>query len=450
MIRRVLHLARLSLRAALRSRFVLAVLALLALVAIVLPQTIRGDGTPASDIRMLLTWTLGVTVFLLGTISLWAGCNAFAGEIEEGVFVGVAVTPTRRLELWLGKWIGLTLLDAGLLLAIFAVVTIQLPHRGIALSDLRPYRWVQPSEEGLRAHAAVIFQGAQAAGHIPADATPDEWIETILEDLHEANLSINPGDEHAWKFTVPTERRRAGEDVRVRVTFTSPLGSAGGVSATCRVLDAAGGELASCEITPDDRQRVEFPIAAEGLANTPTLTLAFRNTADADGTAVLVGAVDGAVLFFPQGSFWTNLLLAGLALGSILAALAGLGVAAGAMFSLPVAVFVASAMTVIGLLSQANMECHDEDCGHPGHAHHHHEVKAGPWFHTLDRFATSFLHGVKTLSTPVEDAAPLDRLGDRRLISVSDALRAVGLVGVLLPLLAGCVGVLALRCREFP
>ena len=61
MIRRVAAIALLGIRAPLRSRLVLGLLALLAVIL----AGIRGDGTAQGEMRMLLTWTLGVAAGVL-------------------------------------------------------------------------------------------------------------------------------------------------------------------------------------------------------------------------------------------------------------------------------------------------------------------------------------------------------------------------------------------------
>ena len=101
MIRRVAAIALLGIRAPLRSRLVLGLLALLAVIL----AGIRGDGTAQGEMRMLLTWTLGVAAGVLGAATLWAGCAAVASDIEAGRHAPTAVSPARPFEIWLGRWL---------------------------------------------------------------------------------------------------------------------------------------------------------------------------------------------------------------------------------------------------------------------------------------------------------------------------------------------------------
>lgn len=441
MMRPLTSLVHQSLRAALRSRLVAALLALLAVVVLVLPRTVKGDGTPEGDLRMLLTWTLGAAVFVLAAATLWAGCHALAGEVRDGTLGRLAVTPARRFELFLGKWLGLVILNAGLLAAALAGVALQVAQRGIPLALLRPYRTVRVSEESLREHAHAILVRARAEGRIPPGETEDAWLERLRGELREVHLPVSPGEAHLWRFRLPARALRAGEPLRMRVVFTTPIGTAGEVSAGCRVLNAAGAELATAEIGPEHRRQFELTIDADRVGATPTLALLLENTADADGMALLVGAETGATLLVPQGSVGGNFLAAGVVLWSVLAALAALGLAAGALFSLPVAVFAASSLTVIVLVSHADLDAwgrQDSADDRPAGAAR------------LERLSVAVLRRVAVLTRAAEEAAPLDRLGERLLVTPVEALRAAGSVGLLLPLLAGLVAVPVLRQREYP
>lgn len=444
MRRRILSLARHSLRAAVRSRVVVSLLLLLATVALILPRSLRGDGTPASDIRMLLTWTLGTTVTLLAAASLWAGCSAVATDVDDGSFVGVVVTPVRPLEHWLGKWLGLVALNAMLLAAVLGIVAVQLLLRGFTLAELQPDRRILPSEESLAGKARLVLSQAQAQGRVPPDRDPGDLLREIHAALRTEHASVNPGETHQWRFDWSPRLARRGADVRVRLELLTSFGGIAGAEGQCRVLDASGTELASAPVAAEDGRNVVFSVPADNLRDSPTVTVVFENTGTGDSAAVLVGAAEGATLLAPTGSFPGNLIVAGFVLWAMLAALTAVGVTVGTMFSLPVAVFAATAVAILGLLSHAESDA-DVGCGHDHSAAHSDtcEMLSTPLSGVL-------LRGVAVLTQPIAEAAPLDRLGDRIRIDSVAALRAVALVGVALPLLFALVGATVLRRREFP
>src|SRR5262249_5543397 len=63
----------------------------------------------------LLTYTLSVITALLGFATLWLACGTLARDIEECRMQMLAVKPVARWQIWLGKWLGLLLLNAALL-----------------------------------------------------------------------------------------------------------------------------------------------------------------------------------------------------------------------------------------------------------------------------------------------------------------------------------------------
>ncbi len=115
--------AKQTLKAAVRYRFVVALGLALLVIVFGIPLLLKSDGTAKGTVQLVLTYTLGSTTALLGIASLWMGCGTLAREIEDNVMQMVAVKPVARWRVWLGKWLGIMLLNAALMvptgLAIF-------------------------------------------------------------------------------------------------------------------------------------------------------------------------------------------------------------------------------------------------------------------------------------------------------------------------------------------
>jgi len=116
-------IAKQTLKAAIRYRFVVAMAVALLVIVFGIPLLLKSDGTAKGTVQLVLTYTLGSTTALLGIASLWMGCGTLAREIEDNVMQMVAVKPVARWRVWLGKWLGIMLLNAALMvptgLAIF-------------------------------------------------------------------------------------------------------------------------------------------------------------------------------------------------------------------------------------------------------------------------------------------------------------------------------------------
>ena len=119
-------IAKQTLKAAIRYRFVVAMAVALLVIVFGIPLLVKSDGTAKGTVQLVLTYTLGSTTALLGIASLWMGCGTLAREIEDNVMQMVAVKPVTRLQVWLGKWLGIMLLNATLMvptgLAIFFLI----------------------------------------------------------------------------------------------------------------------------------------------------------------------------------------------------------------------------------------------------------------------------------------------------------------------------------------
>src|SRR5437588_5270489 len=132
-MQRVFAIARVTLKAAFRYRLVQILTVLLLGAVIGLPLVIKHDGTARGFTQILLTYTLGAIVTLLGFATLWLACGTLARDIEECQIQMVAVKPVARWQIWLGKWLGLIALDAALLLICGAAVYGLLQYRATRL-----------------------------------------------------------------------------------------------------------------------------------------------------------------------------------------------------------------------------------------------------------------------------------------------------------------------------
>src|SRR5271155_568403 len=121
-MQRIIAIAWLTWKAALRFRLFLVIAALLILAVVGLPLIIKDDGTAQGFTQIILTYTLSVTTALLGLSTLWLSCGTLARDIEECQIQVVATKPIARWQIWLGKWLGIVSLNAALLILAGACV----------------------------------------------------------------------------------------------------------------------------------------------------------------------------------------------------------------------------------------------------------------------------------------------------------------------------------------
>ena len=114
-MQRILAIAWLTWKAALRFKLFLVIAALLILAVVGLPLVIKDDGTARGFTQIILTYTLSAITALLGLSTLWLSCGTLARDIEECQIQVVATKPIARWQIWLGKWLGIVSLNAALL-----------------------------------------------------------------------------------------------------------------------------------------------------------------------------------------------------------------------------------------------------------------------------------------------------------------------------------------------
>ena len=116
-----LAIVKLTFRHALRSHVFQLLLALLVLAVVFIPGTV-GAGTAADFIRISLFYSLGTLTFILSLSSMWLGCYAMTHDVESYQLHLVVTKPVSRVTVWMGKWIGVTLVNLLLLLLAAAAI----------------------------------------------------------------------------------------------------------------------------------------------------------------------------------------------------------------------------------------------------------------------------------------------------------------------------------------
>ena len=254
-------IAKQTLKAAVRYRFVVVLAITLLVIVFGLPTIVKSDGTAKGMVQLVLTYTLGATTALLSVASLWMGCGTLAREIEDNVMQMVAVKPIARWQIWFGKWLGIMLLNAALLvptgLAIYFLIetrandlkleeqaklrnevlvsrsSVTNPEPDLSLDRGRTYAYSKlvalnktdtqytPKEQELRMsvnnteHYLAIRYGGEYTQKIEEfSSSPNQELEREIEELENQALSmarrieeiILPGQIKRWEFEIDPDQ----------------------------------------------------------------------------------------------------------------------------------------------------------------------------------------------------------------------------------------------------
>jgi hypothetical protein len=349
-MKRVLAIASIAVRNAIRSKVVLILLAFLLLAIFGIPLTVKDDGTVAGHVRLVLSYTLGAAEFILAIATLWAGCSAISNEIDEKQLHLIVTKPVRRSQIWLGKWLGLMSINV-VLLAVGGLTAYALLQW-----TLRPER-LSPSDQNVLSEQILVareicrvdmidvaplarqeLEQRKAQGQIPADISPEAVYETLYQAFLNRAYTIPPGQKHTWTFHL-TDSPSKDQPLLVRFRFsTSMIGPA-----PIKVRWTAG------PANQPDRFQLEqenitgplhtFMIPSHVPEQGKPFLLTYENI-HPESVTIVFHPQDGLQLLAYKGGFGTNYIRALLIILFHLALLTALGITAGSLFSMPVASFV--------------------------------------------------------------------------------------------------------------
>jgi hypothetical protein len=372
-MQRILAIAWLTWKAALRFRLFLVIAALLIFAVVGLPLVIKDDSTAQGFAQILLTYTLSTITALLGLSTLWLSCGTLARDFEECQIQVVATKPVARWQIWLGKWLGIVSLNAALLAI-----------SGGCVYGLLLWRVSQKPPEVQAALREQILVARGSAKEPSRAAKIEEYTDQILKDKLKSVSVQSPDDVRLLRNqiretlnadfqVVPPSYRRVwkidlgfaknflhGKPLQLRVKFNSAkqVGGPPTYDAIWLVGDPPNTKTWQTEtpmsLSPDTFH--EFSIPADLFDQNGILTIQFVNPLSNE-TALLFSPDDGLEVLYPEGGFALNFARG---LGIIfcwMALLAALGLAAASQLSFPVAAFFSLAMLLLvfssGTLAEA-------------------------------------------------------------------------------------------------
>lgn len=311
-------------RQAVRSRFVLCLFVLMLSLLVGFALTIKGDGTAAGRLQMLLSYAIGAVGVVLGMAVLWLACGSVSTEIENRRLHLVLVKPVRNVELWIGKWLG-----------IVTVAMLMLAVAGVFLAvagQVALHRTVPGSADGRAVRQQVL----------------------LARHLAEAVRIPDVPGEARWHVDCPAVISASPAVATLQYRFVSPLRDLPAVHVHWEVVGPDGAQRFAVDrqANMDGVNQLDVPVAH--LRAGERVTLSFRvHPSESESPQYVTFHPDHPVeMLIPTGGFRANLVRTLLLMFCRIALLAALGVTVGTVFTFPVAVFVAVSMVVVTLFTQ--------------------------------------------------------------------------------------------------
>ncbi len=444
-MRAVAAIARVSLQGALRSRLVVAMLGLLLLTVVVLPATIRGDGTLAGYTQVQIRYGLGAAGMILTVMTLWAAAAAVSLDVETRRVQTVVTKPVGPFTLWLGKWLGLCVMNAVLLAACGAVVfamflwkTREGPWDPDEARDFREHVRVaripvSPDLAHLDRRIAEEEEAIRRDPEAPVDVRDARAVREVARQRAVAReLFVAPDSEKSWRFE-PPRRIRTDRPLVLRFRLAAARMSMEPVEGAFRVQ--AGPQTTDLiPVAAPPNRTTTLTLPPLSLAPGQPVTVTFVNR---DQPAVF-SAGEGLRLGVYETSFAVNYGRALLMMYVRLVFIAALGVTAGALFSFPVAAFVTGCLVFFVAMTAFVRTTPDA-----AHSHGGPPPEASPW----EAFANRVAGAIHPVFVPLTDPDYLEMVSTGESVTWGLALRSLGFkIGVYGGLLAlGATAVLRRR-----
>jgi len=439
-MQRLLAIATLTWKAAFRFRLFWVLTVLLLGSVVVLPLLLKDDGTARGFTQILLTYTLSVITTLLGFTTLWLACGTLARDVEECQIQMVAVKPIARWQIWLGKWLGLLMLNAALLAlaggSVYALLQWR-AHRLPAAQQqiLRNEIFVaraslKPPMPDIDSTVEQIFQQRIKETPVPPQeqAGIRQQLRTAVTNMYQI---VPPGYPRDWRIHFGLKQAfLRDQPLFLRVKFyAAQTNAAGSYFGTWQIGTPGTDKVVFQNLNVAANSFSEFPIRSDLCDEKGDLFVRFVNR---DSSTLLFPLEDGLEVLYREGGFGLNF---SRGLGIILcwlALLAAIGLAAASFMSFPVAAFFSVTVLIVGL-SSGTLSNVVESGGTAGANHETGAVEQS----TVDLVVLPIFKCILWVVNLVEGFSPIDSLSTGRSITWGQ----LGLAGLMnIVVLGGLVG----------
>ncbi len=234
---RIWAVARHMVAEGVRMKVVLVFIVLLLILLPVIPLTVEGDGlTLTSRVQSFFAYALGAVSFLLSLLTVFMACGALSNELRDRHIFMVASKPVPRWQFFFGKWLGVAMLNAGLLLLSGATIwgfstymrTLptsvpddkeQLVHEVLTVRYAMKVK--KPDFEPL---VEERLRQLNEEGRLD-DAPVAEARRTVLKELQQQFQSHGPGVTRTYAFEGLIVDRESNKFLQVELKPVAPGGS---------------------------------------------------------------------------------------------------------------------------------------------------------------------------------------------------------------------------------
>ncbi|MGB0578214.1 MAG: ABC transporter permease [Limisphaerales bacterium] len=447
----VYAIAKLTVKAAVRSRMLVIFLILLGATVGLLPILIKHDGTAAMFTQVMITYTMVVLTTLLMGATIWMACGAISREVSDCSLQILTTKPISRREIWFGKLLGLSMINSTFLVVVGLIIYLALWWGAGRLPE---------AQQALLNEKLMVARGALT--ETPTDRT--ESVERILNkrlneegvqdlDPRMVRKAIEDQFQMADELVPGNSRRRWDIDlgwrkdvlkdqpmfIRVKmqsadIDFDNPVYKVKWV-----IGDFESGKYREFNVDMIHNSFRELKIPPNMWDDDGRLRVEVWNYSRATLRFPLTEPLE---VLFPEGSFEANFGRALLVIFFWLIAVAAVGLAASSYLTLPVASFMTLTVLIVfmsgNLLETIVQERTIGEITEEGEL----TTKA------IDPLVVPIFEGVHKLVTMSQGVAPISRLSIGRSILLEEVIWAFAKKVIVIGGLMSLIGIFLFNRRE--
>lgn len=326
-------------------------------------------------VQAFLSWSLGVTFGLAGLLTLVLSCATVALEIRDRQIWQTLTKPLDRLSYIIGKWLGVVLVNAVLLIVsgvsilLFVEYMRTQPAQNfmdetavrdevlVARVGARP-EVVQPTAEQVRIAVDGLIASDPTLRAELDDKTRDEATvrralsEQVRRDALAAQRQIAPAESRTFVFQGLQRARELQSNVAL--SFFFHIGASNPHEQHPVIFAFKDGRWIDRIFVPAQRHTQLIPwnyVDPDGSLTIEIRNLGVRDDQFFAGSGTINWDADGVEVLFKVGGFEANFVRAFLLEWIKLAFLAMLGICCATVLSFPVALLFTTTVYFVGLLS---------------------------------------------------------------------------------------------------
>jgi len=373
-----------TVKQALRLRIAVAFIILLAVLLPVMGTIMTGDGTLKGKLQTFTCYGLSLTAFLLCLLTVIVSIYSLTSDIAQRQIFTVLTKPVRRVELLLGKMLGVVLLDAALLAlfsAVIYVIIIYIPgfskagEAELAQAGNEFYTaraGLTPVEPDVTKEVLETYNRLLRSGQVPQDVADDiakrkKYVKTLTEQIKVSKRAAGAGQDLVLEFrnVKPLDPNQSlFIRFKYEVSYNPPDLQVYGrwFVGDDRQLKY-GTEIRTPMYTFDRKDIVrtfhEIEVPAKAVAEDGYLAVAFLNVSRFNNAVVIFPAKDGLEVLYKADTFTANYIRAVFLILFNLVFLACLGILASTFLSFNVAMLLCLAVFFTGTISGFCLESFD-------------------------------------------------------------------------------------------